>query len=91
MDDSPPDQDLEIIPLAETPSVVEDTSTSSTDIKTQLAQLSAIPPSSRGRLASMRRRVQSAVCLQNPFLEEDANLLQKLNAQGKVQCLASAL
>lgn len=84
LDDSPLDQDLEIIPLAETPSMVEDTSTSSTDIKTQLAQLSAIPPSSRGRLASMRRRVQSAVCLQNPFLEEDANLLQKLNAQARM-------
>lgn len=69
--------------------MVEDTSTTSTDVKTQLAQLSAIPPIPRGRLPSMRRRVQSPVCLQNPFLEEDANLLQKLNARGKVQCSAS--
>jgi len=81
--DSPLDQDLEIIPLAETPSMVEDTSTNSTDIKTQLAQLCAIQPNSRERLPSMRR-VQTPVCLQNPFLEEDANLLQKLTAQGKV-------
>lgn len=54
----------------------------STDNKTQLAQLSAIPPNSRGRLPSMRRRVQSPVWLQNPFLK-DAILQQKLTAQGK--------
>jgi hypothetical protein len=28
--------------------------------------------------------VQSPVCLQNPFLEEDAILQQKLTAQGKL-------
>lgn len=84
LDDSPADQDLEIVLLAETPSMVEGTSSTSTDIKTQLAQLSAVPPNPRARLASMRRRVQSPVCLQNPFLEEDANLLQKLTAQARM-------
>jgi hypothetical protein len=68
--------------------MVEGTSIAVTDKKTQLAeelaQLSAVPPNSRGRLPSMRRRVQSPVCLQNPFLEEDAILQQKLTAQGKL-------
>lgn len=88
LDDSPPDLGQEIIPLSETPLMVEGTCIAVTDKKTQLAeelaQLSAVPPNSRGRLPSMRRRVQSPVCLQNPFLEEDAILQQKLTAQARM-------
>ena len=83
LDDSPPDLGLEIIPLSETPTV-EDISITSTDKMAQLAQLNAVPLNPRGRLPNMRRRVQSPVCLQNPFLEEDAILQQKLTAQGKL-------
>ncbi|KAG0577684.1 hypothetical protein KC19_5G173000 [Ceratodon purpureus] len=87
LDDSPRDLGQEIIPLSES-TIVEETSITSIDKKTQLAeqlaQLSAIPPSSRERLPNMRRRVPSPVCLQNPFLEEDVSLQQKLIAQARM-------
>lgn len=47
-------------------------------------------PKSKGKLASMRRRVHSPDCLRNPFLEDDAIVLQKLNSQGGKSSLLCA-
>jgi hypothetical protein len=79
-DDNSSEQLLEDTSLSETPLLPDDNKVPG------IASMGKKPhptstPNSRGKLASMRRRVQSPDCLRNPFLEDNADILQKLNSQ----------
>lgn len=86
LEDSPPDQLLEAVPLSEIAGLPDEAvpGVPSTGKKSQLPHLAINSTNSRARLPAMRRRAQSPVCLRNPFLEDNADTLQKLNSEGRV-------
>lgn len=75
MDNCAPDRCQEVVPFSEVP-VLPDGQLPSISIVGRnlkahgVSQLNIIPSNSRGVLPTMRRRVQSPVCVRNPFLED---------------------